>query len=375
MSKRDYYEVLGVNKDASTADIKKAYRKLAKEHHPDINKGNKEAETKFKEIAEAYAVLSDEGKRAQYDRFGHMDTREAFAGFQDWDAFSPFGDIFSSLFGDLLGNFGGASTSRRSNRGSDVQYELTLKFEEAVFGVEKQLKIRMHEVCKTCKGSGALTGSAASTCSSCRGSGMVHMVQRAAFASFTTTRLCQSCEGTGQVIENPCPDCRGNGRSIQDVKITVKVPPGIEDRTRLRIAGKGEAGFRGGMHGDLYAYLSVKPHKTFTRNDYDLVCELPITFAQAALGSEIEVPTLEEAEMLEIPAGTQPGTVFRIRQKGVPFLQRAGRGDLLVYVNVLVPTDLNSEQKEALRIYAETMGEKVEELKSGVLKKIRRAFS
>lgn len=373
MSKRDYYEVLGVNRSAGTAEIKKAYRKLAKEYHPDINKHDAEAEARFKEIAEAYAVLSDEDKRAHYDRFGHMDTREAFAGFQDWDAFSPFGDLFTTFFGEMFGGFGGP-TSRRTNRGADLRYDLSLKFEEAVFGAERELGLRILDTCLTCHGSGSKPGSSEQACAECQGSGVQRVIQRSAFASFASTRPCRHCDGSGRIIESPCPECRGNGRTEQDVKVKIKIPAGVENGTRIRVTGKGEAGHRGGNRGDLYVDISIKPHKFFSREGNDLVCELPISFAQAVMGAEVEITTLEGTETLEIPAATQPGAMFRLRNQGVPYLNRHNRGDLLIYVTITVPKNLSIEQVEHLKGFAASMGEKIEERKSGVLKKLRKAF-
>lgn len=373
MAKRDYYEILGVDRTAPTAEIKKAYRKLAKEFHPDINKGDKGAETRFKEIAEAYAVLCDESKRAHYDRFGHMDTREAFAGFNDWDAFSPFGDIFSSFFGDIFGGYGPGGGAKHS-RGSDIQYELRLSFEEAVFGTDKKIKIPMLSRCQTCDGRGAKKGTGSSRCLDCNGTGVQRIVQRAAFASFATTRPCLKCQGSGEIIEDPCQDCHGEGRLEQKTAIEVNIPAGVESGTRIRVTGKGEAGHRGGLPGDLYLFINVAAHKTFIREGNDLVCELAITFTQATLGSKIEVPTLEGKETIEVAAGTKSGSMYRLKNQGVPYLQRSGRGDLLIFLNVEVPKNLNGEQKEALKGFAKAMGEKVEELKPGVLKKIRSAF-
>jgi molecular chaperone DnaJ len=349
MDKRDYYEVLGVSRNATSDEIKKAYRKLARKYHPDANPGDKDAEAKFKEISEAYVVLSDPEKRAGYDRFGHAGADgQGFDGFEGFGDFGGLGDIFEMFFG------GGGRTRRRTGpeRGQDIRTDMEISLEEAAFGLEREVKVPRVETCGTCGGSGAAAGSKPKTCLACAGTGQVQFTQSTPFGRIVQSRTCDRCRGTGQVIEKPCPTCRGAGSVRKTRSIKVKVPPGVDNGSRLRLAGEGEAGTRGGPPGDLYVYIHVKQHKLFRREGDDLICEIPLSFVQAALGDEIDVPTLEGKEKLKIPEGTQPGTVFRIRGKGVPHLSGFGRGDQHVRIKVMIPGKLSEKQKELLREFA-----------------------
>lgn len=350
-NKRDYYEVLGVSRDATQEEIKKAYRRLAREAHPDVNKDDPRAEEKFKEINEAYEVLSDPQKRAAYDRFGHAATDPSYAanaeGF-DFGGFEGFGDIFEMFFGG-----GGARRRSGPQRGGDLRYDLEISFEEAAFGLETTIEVPRTEACAACRGSGAKSGTAVQTCPVCRGSGQVQFAQTTAFGRFVNVRTCDRCRGEGRVIETPCPECQGRGRVRRTRKINVKIPPGVDNGFRLRVPGEGEAGVRGGPPGDLYVYLYVKPHHSFKREGDDIHTEVELTFAQAALGTTLRVETLDGPAELKIPEGTQTGTVFRLRGRGVPRLRGSGRGDHLVRVVVRTPTRLTSEQRELLRRLAE----------------------
>ena len=343
--KRDYYEVLGVTRTATDVEIKSAYRKLAMTYHPDRNPNNPDAEEKFKELTEAYAILADSEKRSLYDRFGHAGVGASAgpAGF-DPAIFQDFGDIFGEFFGfgDLFG--GGGRRRTRAQRGADLREDLTLEFDEAVFGTEKQVKVRRHETCDSCKGSGAAPGKAAVTCRSCNGRGQVRYQQ----GFFSIARTCPTCQGAGSVITDPCPKCKGEGRLLRERVVEAKVPAGVEDGTRIRFGGLGEAGAFSGPPGDLYVVLHVKEHPFFEREGNDLHCVVPISFPQAALGTEIMVPTLEGDYKLKIPEGTQSGTSFRIRSKGVPVLNGHGKGDLFIEVRVQTPGKLTKRQRELL---------------------------
>ncbi|MBI4743999.1 MAG: molecular chaperone DnaJ [Actinobacteria bacterium] len=376
LTKRDYYEVLEVSKSADQAEIKKAYRRMARKCHPDVNKHDTEAEEKFKELNEAYEVLSDPEKRASYDQFGHaaFDKRSGGGyGFDGSGGFeTQFGDVFDMFFSDMFG-FGGRGTG--AQRGGDLSYELTLSFEEAVFGTEKKIKIFRLDHCDACKGSGVEPGTNPSRCSTCGGRGQIQEIKRTIFGSFSSSYTCPTCEGRGEIILTPCHKCRGHGRVRVSQTISVQVPAGIVNGSRLKINGKGEAGIYGGPAGDLYVIIYVKSHKIFERIKNDLFCELPISFTQAVLGSEIDVSTLKGKEKIKIPAGTQAGTLFRIKGEGVPYLQGKGRGDLIVKVNVVIPTKLNSKQKEALIKFAEISGENIKNFSGeSVLKKIKSVF-
>jgi molecular chaperone DnaJ len=346
--KRDFYEVLGVPRGASPEEIKKAYRRSALQWHPDRNPDKHEAEEKFKEAAEAYSILSDPQKRAQYDRYGHagVGTAAGFGGI-DPSAFSEFSDILGDFFGfgDIFGGAGGAGRRRtRAQRGADLRYDLKLKFEDAAFGTKVRLKIPRTETCPVCSGSGAKPGTQPATCKTCQGRGAIRQQQ----GFLTISRTCPACSGTGQINPDPCKNCHGEGRVQVEKTLSVTIPAGVDAESRLRIPGEGEAGARGGPSGDLYVFIHVEDHPFFERHESDLICRVPISFTQAALGAQIEVPTLDGKESLNIPEGTQTGTRFRIRGKGIPRLEGHGRGDLHVFVRVVTPSRLNKEQRQLL---------------------------
>jgi molecular chaperone DnaJ len=343
--KRDYYEVLGVSREASEQEIKSAYRKLALQFHPDRNPNNPDAEEKFKECSEAYAVLADADKRAAYDRFGHAGVNAGGAGGFDATVFQDFGDIFGDFFGfgDLFG--GGARRRTRAQRGPDLREDITLEFEEAVFGTETKVTVRRHETCDECRGTGAAPGKAPVTCKACAGRGQVRYQQ----GFFSMARTCPTCQGMGSVITDPCPKCKGEARVLRQRTVDAKIPAGVEHGTRIRFSGLGEAGAFGGPAGDLYVVLHVKEHPFFTREANDLHCVIPISFAQAALGTEIRVPTLDGDHTLKVPEGVQSGSTMRIRNKGVPVLNGHGKGDLFVEIRVQTPTKLSKRQRELLQ--------------------------
>jgi molecular chaperone DnaJ len=346
-AKRDYYEVLGVSRTVSETELKSAYRKLAMQWHPDRNPNNPDAEERFKEVTEAYAILADSEKRSLYDRYGHAgvgNSAAAGVGF-DVSSFQDLGDIFGEFFG--FGDAFGTGTRRRSRvqRGADLREDLTIEFEQAAFGTETRLSVRRNEVCEECHGSGAAAGKRATTCRSCNGRGQVRYQQ----GFFSIARTCPACQGAGSVITDPCPKCKGEGRILRQREVEAKIPAGVEDGTRIRFAGGGEAGPHGGPAGDLYVVLHVKEHPFFVREGNDLHCVVPISITQAAMGAEIRVPTLEGEHTLKIPDGTQPGTTFRVRNKGVPVLHGHGKGDLYVEVRVQIPAKLNKRQKELLQ--------------------------
>ncbi|KAA0549356.1 molecular chaperone DnaJ [Bacillus sp. BGMRC 2118] len=371
MSKRDYYEVLGVSKGATKDEIKKAYRKLSKQYHPDINKEPDAAE-KFKEISEANEVLSDEQKRAQYDQFGHTDPNQGFGGFGGGGGgFGGFEDIFETFFGG-----GGRRRDPNAPRqGADLQYTMTLNFEEAVFGKETTIEIPREESCDTCHGSGAKPGTKPQTCSHCNGSGQLNVEQNTPFGRIVNRRVCNHCNGTGKMITDKCSTCSGTGRVKKHKKISVKIPAGVDDGQQLRVTGQGEAGINGGPSGDLYVVFRVRSHEFFERDGDDIYCEMPLTFAQAALGDEIEVPTLHGKVKLKIPAGTQSGTRFRLRGKGVPNVRGYGQGDQHIEVRVITPTKLSDEQKELLRSFSELSGTGTpDEQHDSFFAKVKRAF-
>ena len=345
--KRDYYEVLGVPRTATDDEIKKAYRKMAMQWHPDRNPDNKlEAEEKFKEAAEAYSVLSDAQKKAQYDRFGHAGVSGSggFGGI-DPSAFTDFSDILGDFFGFGEGFGQGGRKRSRVQRGADLRYDLEISFEEAVFGLKTRIKIPRTETCSICNGAGAKPGTSATACQTCGGRGQVRYQQ----GFFSVARSCGTCAGTGQVVKDPCKDCRGEGRVRTERTLSVNVPAGVDSDSRLRVVGEGEAGVHGGPSGDLYVVIHVKEHAFFERDEQDLFCRIPITITQAALGTDIEIPTLEGKEILHIPEGTQSGTRFRIRGKGVPHINGHGRGDLYISTDVATPTHLTREQKKLLQ--------------------------
>jgi len=351
--KRDYYEVLGVDKSAGSDEIKKAYRKIVKENHPDIKPGDKEAEERFKEGTEAYAVLSDPEKRGKYDQFGHAGVDPQGSGFGGFDASEfGFGDIFDMFFGGG-GGAGGGSRRRGPARGSDLRYDLSITFEEAAFGTSKEIEIPVDETCPECKGSGAAAGSSPKTCSQCSGTGQVRSVQRTPFGQISTTRTCPSCNGAGVIITTPCGKCHGKGKVRSVKKIDVRVPQGTEDGLSLRFTGKGGAGEKGGSSGDLYVVLNVKSHEFYERDGNDVYCEFPISLVQAALGAEILVPTIHGEVKMRVNEGTQNDEVFKLKGKGIPHRRGSGVGDQYVKVNVRIPTKLNEKQKELLQEFGE----------------------
>jgi molecular chaperone DnaJ len=353
-AKRDYYEVLGVSRSAPLDEIKKSYRKLALKHHPDRNPGNEEAEDKFKESAEAYAVLSDSEKRALYDQYGHNLGGRGFSGFEDFEgAFSDFGDIFGDLFGDFFGTRGRSSRQERARRGRDLQYNLEITLEEAAQGKQVVLDIPRQHTCEACKGSGAEPGSQKTSCPECRGSGQIRVSQ----GFFMFQRSCPRCEGAGERIEKPCRNCRGSGRIQKTRKIDVKIPAGIESGSRLKISGEGEAGLKAGSPGDLYVLVAVTEHRLFERDGQHLRCELEIPFTVACLGGEIEVFSLDGHVKLKIPAGTPSGKVVRVPGKGLPDIRGYSRGDLFVRLKVHVPARLSEKEKKILEEFSKLRGE------------------
>jgi molecular chaperone DnaJ len=363
--KRDYYEILGVSKTATESEIKSAFRKKAKECHPDLHPGDKAKETQFKELNEAAEILSDADKRAKYDQYGHaafdpsMGGQDPFAG-GGFGGFGDFGDILGQMFGGGFGGFGGGQTRNGPIPGDDLRYNLTISFEEAAFGVDKEITIPREETCETCHGSGAKPGTEPVTCKTCNGTGQVRTQQSTILGSFTSTRPCTACKGTGKVIADPCADCRGSGRVRKNLKKTVKIPAGIDNGQSLCLRGLGSAGHRGGPAGDLYVTINVRGHKQFTRKGFDLYLEMPISYTMAALGGSLTVPTLKESVKYQIPAGTQTGSTYRLREQGIQRLNQSGKGDLLVTVTVEVPKHLTDEQKKLLEQFAETLGEGAE---------------
>jgi molecular chaperone DnaJ len=369
--KRDYYEVLGVSRGCSEQELKSAYRKLAMQFHPDRNPNDPQAEEKFKEASEAYAVLSDPQKRASYDRFGHaaVNAGGGFGGFETVDFSDIFGDLFSDLFG--MGAATGSGRRRpRSQRGADLREDLVLEFEEAVFGITKKVSIRRNEVCGECGGTGAAAGKRPVPCPDCGGRGQMRYQQ----GFFSVARTCSRCGGTGQVITDPCSKCHGSGRTVKERTLEVQVPAGVEDGTRIRYAEQGEAGPNGGPSGDLYIVLHVKEHDFFERENSDLHCVMPISFPQAALGTEISVPTLYGEYKLKIPEGTQNGTRFRIRHRGVPVLHSSSKGDLYVQVRVETPSKLTRKQRELLQQLNEITSVENRPQKSSLLSKVKDIF-
>lgn len=381
MAKRDYYEVLGVNKNASDDEIKSAFRKAAKKYHPDLNPGDKTAEAKFKEINEAYEVLSDAEKKAKYDQFGHAAFDPSMGGGASYSAsgFGDFSDIFSQVFGGGFGGFGaGAQRPRGPVAGNDLSYNLTITFEEAAFGTKKDILIPREEACAACKGSGAKTGTEPVRCTMCGGSGQVRVQQNTMFGSFATVRTCGACNGTGKIIKEPCPDCRGRGRVSKTTRVTVTIPAGIDNGQQVVMRGFGEESYNGGPNGDLYVRTTVKPHKLFVRRGNDIMLELNIPFAVAALGGEIQVPTLSGSVKYKIPEGTQPDTTFRLREQGITRLHSTNKGDMYIKVNVEVPKRLTEEQRSLIQKLAESLGNKgasTRAAKKGIFEKVKDAFN
>lgn len=382
VAKQDYYEVLGVNKSASDDEIKSAFRKLAKQYHPDLHPGDKEAEQKFKEINEAYGVLSDSQNRAKYDQFGHAAFDPSQGGGQyggGGAGFTDFSDVFDSIFGGFGGFGGGGSRSRTGPvPGNDLRYNLTINFEEAAFGVRKEILIPREESCSTCSGTGCKPGTEAKRCTVCGGTGQVRAQQSTMFGSFSTVRTCDSCGGTGKMITDPCSECHGKGRVSKSARIVVTIPAGIDDGQSIQLRGEGEAGHRGGANGDLFVVVRVKPHKLFKRKGSDLYLDLSIPVTTAALGGEIKVPTLTGAVKYSIPEGTQPNTTFRLREQGMTRVQTTTKGDLFVKIAVEIPKKLTDEQREEFVKLAEMLGEKAPEgkpMKKGFFDKMKDAFN
>jgi molecular chaperone DnaJ len=367
--KRDYYEVLGVSRTVDADELKRAYRRLARQFHPDINK-KPGAEERFKEVNEAYEVLSDSEKRRTYDRFGHA-AFDGNAGFSDF-GFGSISDIFEGFFG-----FGTGTRGRRGpRRGNDLQYDLEISLEDAVFGCEKEIEIYRMDVCPACQGSGAEPGTSPIRCNQCNGSGEVRRVQQSILGSFVNVSTCPTCRGEGEVVSTPCHRCRG-GKQVQVSKsITVRIPAGVDDGTRIRLAGEGEPGTRGGPPGNLYVLLHARPHPIFRRSRDDLILELNVNVAQAALGDKVTIPTLDGEESVSIPAGTQTGRIFRLRGRGVPHLRGSGRGDLLIVTHVVVPTDLDDQQRDLLQELGKTLGKEViPQQERGFIDRLRDVFS
>lgn len=367
--KRDYYEVLGVQKNVSGQELKSAFRKVALQYHPDRNPGNKDAEEKFKEASEAYEVLSDPERRARYDRFGHAGVGGAAGG----DPFGGFqgvniNDIFGEIFGDIFGGRGGRG--RVSNRGADLRFNLEISFEEAAFGCRPKVPIPRPKKCDVCSGSGSKSGSAPKACGTCGGTGELRFTQ----GFFAVSRPCTDCGGTGAVVPDPCGKCRGSGKVPSEEVIEVNIPAGVDNGTRVRLGGLGEPGDRGGPPGDLYVTVIVREHSLFQREDYDVFCEVPISFTQAALGAKIDVPTLDGKVKMTIPEGTQSGKVFRLKGKGIPHLHSGQRGDQHVRVVVETPTGLTAKQRELLEKFTDSSGEEVHPQSKNFFEKVRELF-
>lgn len=376
MAKRDYYEVLGIDKNADEATIKRAFRQQAKKNHPDLNPGDKEAEERFKEVNEAYQVLSDPQKKAQYDQFGFDGPQGGFGGgYGDFSGFGGAGfggfeDIFSSFFG------GGARQANPNapRQGDDLRMDVTISFEEAAKGCEKEVNVVRDETCENCGGTGAKPGTKPTTCPDCHGTGQVTQIRNTAFGRIQNVTTCPKCRGTGKIVSDPCPKCNGRGKKRTSRRRTVKIPAGIDNGQVLTIRGQGGAGENGGPNGDLLIVVNVRPHKLFKRRDYDMYLDLPITFTQAALGAEVDIPTLDKPVKYNIPEGTQPGTVFRIKGEGIPYLRGSGKGDLYVTAKVEVPRKLSDHQKELLRQFdGESTGNEYQE-KKNFFERLRDAF-
>jgi molecular chaperone DnaJ len=380
MAKRDYYEVLGVKRNANPDELKRAYRKLAMKYHPDRNKGDEKAADYFKEATEAYEVLNDAEKRRIYDQFGHDGLKQGgyqrgFSSFED--IFSMFGDIFGgrgggSIFEDFFdfGGRGGGHRRSRAQRGASLKCDLDISLNEAFEGVEKTIDLKRNEICRTCSGSGAKPGTAPKVCTQCQGRGEI--LQSQGFFSLRTA--CPQCQGAGEVIDKPCADCRGTGRILTKRQITVRIPPGIQDGTQMRVSGEGEPGFNGGPRGDLYCIIHIDPHPLFERIDDDLLCELPLAFSQAALGTKVEVPSLQGKVLLKIPKGTQTSRVFRMKGLGMPNVYGHGTGDLLIQVKIETPQKLTTQQEKLLREYAELEEKNVTPERKSFFDKVKSLF-
>ncbi len=367
--KRDYYETLGVGRDATDEDIKKAYRKSALRYHPDKNPGNKESEEKFKEVNEAYEILSDPEKRRRYDLFGHgMGANGGFEGFGGFGGAGGFGDVFEDIFEDFFG--AGTKRKRRAERGADLRYNLEISFEEAAFGIETKINIPRMDTCSACNGTGAKSSTKLSICPTCKGNGQIRFQQ----GFFTLSRTCTHCNGEGRIISDPCDKCHGRKRVRRERTLSLKVPPGVETGSRLKLAEEGEAGINGGPHGDLYVVITVRDHPFFVREGNDVFCEVPVSFVKAALGGKIEVPTLTGKMSLSVPPGTQPGKMLRIKGKGIADVRGYGIGDEVVKIMVEIPKKLSPKQKELLEEYARDSGEEVDAGNSGFFDKVKNIF-
>lgn len=374
MSKRDYYEVLGVEKTASASELKSAYRKKAKEFHPDLNPDTKEeAEASFKEVNEAYEILSDENKRQLYDAYGHAGVDPQAGGYG-----GGFGGGFGDIFEDIFDIFGGGGSSRRRQgptRGSDLRYNLDLKFNEAVFGAEKEIEIERVENCSTCDGTGAKAGTDKKTCSKCNGTGEIRYTQNTPFGQMVRSGVCDACNGTGEIIEHPCENCGGSGKELKRKKIKVKIPAGVDNGSIISMRGEGEVGDKGGPSGDLYIYIYVQEHPNFRRQGNDVFIDVPISFPEAALGAEIGVPTLDGEIKYDIPAGTQTGSQFKIKNEGIKNVRGSGKGNLYFNVYVDVPKDLTDREREILKDYAKEIGEEHIQKKKSFFEKVKDAFN
>ncbi len=362
--KRDYYDVLGIKRGATDDEIKKAYRKMAKKYHPDLNPGDKEAEARFKEVNEAYEVLSDPDKKSRYDQFGQAGVDPNFgAGGGGFEGFGDLDDLLGSFFGGGFSGFGGSGgNSRRASapqQGESLRANVTISFQEAAFGCEKEIELNRTETCRDCNGSGCAPGTTPETCSNCRGSGVVRIQRGGGGFAFSTSSPCPRCNGTGRLIHTPCRSCNGRGSTMKKSRIKVTVPSGIDDGQMISLRGQGNAGKNGGPAGDLLVGIRIRTDQNFKRDGNDVLYEQTVSFAQAALGAELEIPTIDGNVRYNLPAGSQPGDRFRLRGKGIPYLRSSGRGDQIVTIRVQVPTNLNSEQREALRSFAATMGESV----------------
>lgn len=378
--KRDYYEVLGIQKGASEDEIKKAFRKIAKQYHPDLNPGDKSAEAKFKEANEAYAVLSDADKRSKYDQFGHAGVDgQGFGGFGGGFGGGGFdvNDIFENLFGGGFGGFGGSSGSRRAGpqRGANLKYKIVLDFMEAAFGIEKEITITKEDLCDTCKGTGAKEGSDPVRCSTCNGTGQVSQRQQTMFGTVMTNKTCPTCGGKGTIIKNPCSACNGHGRKNKSKTLKVKIPAGINQGEMLTLRGEGEPGTKGGPYGDLYIEVAIRPHPIFQRDGYNTYCEIPVTFTQAALGCDLEVPTIDGPYRFKLKDGTQPGDVLTLRGKGIPHVNRNNvRGDHVFKVIVEVPKNLDQKQKDILKDFETMTSDKNYQKRGSFFSKIKEIF-
>ncbi len=372
-NKKDYYEVLGVSRDADQDEIKKAYRKLAKKYHPDRNGENPDAAEKFKEISEAYEVLSDPDKRKRYDQYGHSGIDQEEFNFEDFaqGGFGGLDDIFDMFFNQGRTQSRTGRRSARRQRGSDLQYRLKISFEEAAKGTEKEITIPRTEDCDNCNGSGSKPGSDTRTCPKCNGRGQIRRTQRTPFGQMSQTATCDRCDGQGEIITEPCPKCDGKGQMRRHRNLTVNIPAGVSSGTKLRMSGEGNTGERGAASGDLYIIVEVQSHEIFDREGDDIYCEVPISIVQATLGDEIQVPTLEGKVKFTIPEGTQPGNQFRLKGKGIPHLNGYGKGDEYIKVKVAIPKNLNNEQKQKLMEFAEISGEEINPERKSFLNKVR----